>query len=50
MSDTFPPVVDAATHNLQYFELGYAAFWVIFFVYLVFLHVKLRRIGQGESK
>ena len=47
MTDTFPGVVNAATHNIQYFEFGYAAFWIIFFAYLVFLHVKLRRIEKG---
>lgn len=40
----------AALHNLHYFELGYAAFWIIFFAYLVFLHVKLSGLEKDRPK
>lgn len=35
--------------NLEYFEMGYAAIWIILFAYLVFLHIKIARIERPKS-
>lgn len=34
--------------NAGYYETAYAIFWAIFFSYLIYLHLKLRRLEKSE--
>lgn len=41
---------ESAVRNVGYFECAYLIFWGIFFFYLLFLTVKLRRMEKDKSK
>lgn len=43
------PEAEAALRNVEHFKYGYLAIWIILFVYLLFLHLKLSKIEKSKS-
>ncbi len=40
----------STVRNVGYFECAYMIFWLIFFLYLLFLTLKVRRIEKDNSQ